>query len=68
MKDLKDIDVAFLPINLPYTMTPKAAAEAAKAFKPRILVPYHQGQSDPKEVEAALADIRSIDVRVLHLP
>ena len=68
MKELKDIDVAFLPINLPYTMTPKAAAEAAKTFKPRILVPYHQGESDPKEVEAALADSRSIDVRVLHLP
>jgi L-ascorbate metabolism protein UlaG (beta-lactamase superfamily) len=68
MKALKDIDVAFLPINLPYTMTPKDAAEAAKAFSPRILVPYHQGQADPREVASALADTKSIEVRVLHLP
>ena len=68
MKELKEIDVAFLPINLPYTMTPKDAAEAAKGFKPRILVPYHQGQSNPQEVAAALAEVRGIEVRVVSLP
>ena len=68
MKALKDIDVAFLPINLPYTMTPKDAAEAAKAFKPRILVPYHQGTNTAQEVAAALADTKGIEVRVLNLP
>jgi L-ascorbate metabolism protein UlaG (beta-lactamase superfamily) len=68
MKALKDIAIAFLPINLPYTMTPKDAADAARAFKPRILYPYHQGKSDPAEVKQRLADEKSIEVRVLALP
>ena len=68
MKAMKDIDVAFLPINLPYTMPPKEAADAARAFKPKILYPYHQGQSDPNEVKRLLADEKAIEVRVLPLP
>lgn len=68
MKALKDIAIAFLPINLPYTMTPKEAADAARAFKPRILYPYHQGKADPAEVKRLLADENSIEVRVLALP
>jgi len=67
MKALKEIDVAFLPINLPYTMPPKDAADAARAFRPKILVPYHQGQSNPQEVADALKGT-GIDVRVLKLP
>jgi L-ascorbate metabolism protein UlaG (beta-lactamase superfamily) len=68
MKELKDIDVAFLPINLPFTMTPKDAAEAAKAFKPRYLIPYHQGQANPHDVAVALAGVHGIEVRVVSLP
>ncbi len=68
MLALKDIDIAFLPINLPYTMTPKQAADAARVFKPKILYPYHQGQSKPEEVKTLLADEQSIEVRVLALP
>ncbi len=41
MKALKNIDVAFLPMNLPYTMTPQEAAAGARAFRPRIVYPYH---------------------------
>jgi L-ascorbate metabolism protein UlaG (beta-lactamase superfamily) len=68
MKALPNIDIAFLPINLPYTMLPKDAAEAARAFKPKILYPYHQGKSDPAEVKRLLADVPEIEVRVLALP
>jgi L-ascorbate metabolism protein UlaG (beta-lactamase superfamily) len=68
MKALKGIDVAFLPINLPYTMPPKEAAEAARAFKPKVLYPYHQGKSDPQEVKKLLADVKEIEVRVVALP
>lgn len=46
MKTLKNIDVAFLPMNLPYTMTPEMVADAAKAFKPKTLYPYHTGDTD----------------------
>jgi len=41
MKSLKNIDAAFLPMNLPFTMTPQEAANAAKAFKPKRVYPYH---------------------------
>jgi L-ascorbate metabolism protein UlaG (beta-lactamase superfamily) len=68
MRALRDIAIAFLPINLPYTMTPQEAADAARAFKPRILYPYHQGKSDPAEVKKLLADEKVIEVRVLPLP
>jgi L-ascorbate metabolism protein UlaG (beta-lactamase superfamily) len=68
MKALKEIAIAFLPINLPYTMPPKEAAEAARAFKPKVLYPYHQGKSDPAEVKKLLADEKAIEVRVLPLP
>jgi L-ascorbate metabolism protein UlaG (beta-lactamase superfamily) len=46
MKALKNIDVAFLPMNLPYTMTPEMVADAAKAFHPGILYPYHTGETN----------------------
>jgi L-ascorbate metabolism protein UlaG (beta-lactamase superfamily) len=54
MRALKNIDVAFVCMNLPYTMTPEEAAEAVKAFKPKVVYPYHYGMSDLKPFEAAL--------------
>jgi L-ascorbate metabolism protein UlaG (beta-lactamase superfamily) len=68
MKAMKNIDIAFLPINLPYTMTPEQAVDAAKAFRPRILYPYHQGTSDPEKVRTLLESEPGIEVRVLPLP
>ena len=46
MTALRDIDIAFLPVNLPYTMTEEQAARAVKAIKPTIFYPYHYGQTD----------------------
>jgi len=54
MKALTDIDVAFLPMNLPYTMTPAEAADCAKAFKPKVVYPYHYRGQKTEEFEAAL--------------
>jgi L-ascorbate metabolism protein UlaG (beta-lactamase superfamily) len=54
MKALKNIDVAFLCMNLPYTMPPSEAAACAKEFKPKIVYPYHFRGSDPQEFAAAL--------------
>lgn len=56
MKALKNIDVAFLPMNLPYTMTPEMVADAAKAFKPKQLYPYHTGPDDVKKLSALMKD------------
>lgn len=64
LKDLGQIEVAFLPMNLPYTMTPAMVADAAKAFKPRILYPYHYGETDPNELVSLLKDSKEIDVRI----
>ncbi len=64
MKELKRINIAFLPMNLPYTMTPQMAADAAKAFKPKILCPYHYGQTDPNILADLLKDSKEIEVRI----
>lgn len=61
MKALKNIDVAFLPMNLPYTMTPQEAAAGARAFKPKVVYPYHyrypftQPNNNPQQFQQALA-------------
>ena len=64
MKALRGIDVAFLPMNLPYTMTPEMVADAAKAFKPKIMYPYHYGDTDTSKIVAALRDTKGIEVRI----
>ncbi len=64
MKSLQDIDVAFLPMNLPYTMTPEMVADAARAFKPRILYPYHYGDTNLSELVELLESDTDIDVRI----
>ena len=66
MKALRKIDVAFLPMNLPYTMTPEMVADAAKAFKPKILYPYHTGETDTKKIVDLLKD-SGIEVRIRNL-
>lgn len=64
MRALKSIDVAFLPMNLPYTMTPEMVASAVRAFKPRILYPYHFGETDPARLGPLLADLTGTEVRI----
>jgi L-ascorbate metabolism protein UlaG (beta-lactamase superfamily) len=61
------IDVAFLPMNLPYTMSPEMVADAALSLRPGILYPYHYGQSDPNELLELLKDEQDIDVRIRDL-
>lgn len=66
MKALKDIDVAFLPMNLPYTMTPSMVANAANEFKPAILYPYHYGDTNTDELVKLLKNT-NIEVRIRNL-
>jgi L-ascorbate metabolism protein UlaG (beta-lactamase superfamily) len=65
MRALKDIDVAFVCMNLPYTMPPDEAAEAVKAFHPKIVIPYHYKGSDltvfQKGLEGAGIEVRLLD-------
>ena len=65
MAAFKDIDVAFLPCNQPYTMTTEQLVKAAKTIKPKVLFPYHYGQTDVTTIPSQLAS-EGIDVRIRH--
>ena len=64
MAELKDIDVAFLPVNQPYTMTPEQCIAAAKVIQPKVLIPYHFSQTDLSPIPAALPDM---DIRLRQM-
>lgn len=64
MKALRGIDVAFLPMNLPYTMSPDQVADAARAFRPRVLYPYHYGDTDTSALVRLLQGEKDIEVRI----
>jgi L-ascorbate metabolism protein UlaG (beta-lactamase superfamily) len=65
MRALKNIDVAFVCMNLPYTMPPEEAADAVKAFHPKIVIPYHYHGSDlavfQKGLEGTGIEVRLLD-------
>lgn len=64
MKALTAIDIAFLPMNLPYTMSPEMVADAAKAFRPKVLYPYHFGNTDTSKLFELLNNEPDIEVRI----
>ncbi len=63
MADIKDIDIAFLPCNQPFTMTPEQLVKAAQMVNPKVLFPYHYGETDVRGIPAQLP---GIDVRIRH--
>ncbi len=67
MTSFGSIDIAFLPVNQPYTMTPEQAANAARRVKPSILYPYHYGNTEIEELSALLKNDKDIDVRIRQL-
>lgn len=67
LSDLKAIDVAFLPVNQPYTMTPEQAARAARVIKPKVLYPYHYSQTPVAETLPALLEGSGIELRIRAL-
>jgi L-ascorbate metabolism protein UlaG (beta-lactamase superfamily) len=67
MAALKNVDVAFLPMNLPYTMTPEMVADAARMFHPKMLYPYHQGDTDCAKLAALLKAEKGIEVRIRRM-
>jgi len=68
MRAIKSVDVAFLPMNQPYTMTPEQAADAAKAFRPKVVYPYHYqfGDTDTAKFVDLLKDEKGIEVRIRY--
>jgi L-ascorbate metabolism protein UlaG (beta-lactamase superfamily) len=67
MEELRGVDIAFLPMNLPYTMTPEMTAEAAKLIGPAILYPYHYGNTDTARLVELLKDSPGIEVRIRNM-
>ena len=65
MSAIKNIDIAFLPCNQPYTMTTDQLQRAARVFKPRVLFPYHYSQTDLRPAVEQLQK-EGMDVRVRH--
>ncbi len=65
MQDIRNIDIAFLPCNQPYTMTTDQLVRAAKIIRPKVLFPYHYGQTDVSGLPAQLQS-EGIDVRIRH--
>ena len=61
----KDIDVAFLPCNQPFTMTPEQLVRVAKIIKPKVLFPYHYGDTDVRGIPEMLKD-EGVEVRIRH--
>ncbi|MEK6754541.1 MAG: MBL fold metallo-hydrolase [Bacteroidota bacterium] len=67
MSELGAIDCAFLPMNLPYTMTPEMVAEAARRIKPKILYPYHFGNTNTAQLVDLLKDEKGIEIRIRNM-
>ena len=65
MAAIRDIDIAFLPCNQPYTMTTDQLVKAAKTIKPKVLFPYHYGQTDVSHIAEQLKE-DGIEVRIRH--
>lgn len=64
MAKIQDIDCAFLPMNLPYTMTPEMVADTARAIQPKILYPYHYGDTDTSKLVELLRGQEGTEVRI----
>lgn len=67
MADLGHLDVAFLPMNLPYTMSPEQVAAAARTIRPAILYPYHFGNTDTSQLTKLLEGEKGIELRLRKL-
>jgi len=67
MKTLGWIDVSFLPMNLPYTMSPEQVADAARVLRPKVLYPYHFGKTDTGRLVKLLRGEKDIEIRIRKL-
>lgn len=64
MRGLGGVNIAFLPMNQPYTMTPAQVARAAGMIHPKVLYPYHYGDSDVEEIGALMKDVKETELRI----
>ncbi len=67
MEKLKGIDIAFLPMNLPYTMAPEMVLNAVNMFKPKVLYPYHYGDTDMEKFSRLMKKTPGCELRIRKL-
>lgn len=67
MNNLGDIDIAFLPVNQPYTMTAEQAIKAIETIKPKVVYPYHYGDTDLTPIVEHFKDNSDIEVRIRQM-
>mgnify|MGYP004443770405 FL=1 len=67
LAELKDVDIAFLPVNQPYTMTAAQCIKAIEMFSPKIVYPYHYGETDLKPIVEHFKGKKDIEVRIRRL-
>lgn len=67
MKVLCGVDVAFLPMNQPFTMTPEQVVEAVKLLRPKILYPYHYGETDINSLKNLMKGIEGVELRIRNM-
>ena len=64
---LRNIEIAFLPMNQPYTMTVKQVANVVKTIKPKIVYPYHFSDTDTSELISLTKNIKNVEIRIRNL-
>jgi L-ascorbate metabolism protein UlaG (beta-lactamase superfamily) len=67
MAQIKNIDIAFLPVNQPYTMTIDQIANAVKMIMPKIVYPYHIGDTDIPLLESTLKKIKGTEILIREM-
>ena len=65
MNRLRGVDIAFIPCNLPFTMTPEELAEAARMIKPKVLYAYHTGNTPAYQIRNAMKEVKDVELRIL---
>jgi L-ascorbate metabolism protein UlaG (beta-lactamase superfamily) len=67
MGALKGVDIAFLPMNQPFTMTPEQVVAAARLLQPRILYPYHFGDTDTSKLKQLMKGVEGVELRIRNM-
>jgi len=64
MAAIRGVDIAFLPMNQPFTMTPEQIVAAARVLRPKILYPYHYGETDVSRLKSLMKEVKDVELRI----
>ncbi|NLI23771.1 MAG: MBL fold metallo-hydrolase, partial [Bacteroidales bacterium] len=64
MAAIRGVDIAFLPMNQPFTMTPEQIVATAKVLRPKILYPYHYGETDVSRLKSLMKEVKDVELRI----